>query len=59
MDFVGMGRNEKGLKKALKLIPEIRKEFWNDAKVVGDSDDLNIELEKAGVSLIFWNWQSF
>jgi succinate dehydrogenase / fumarate reductase flavoprotein subunit len=46
-DFVGMGRNEKGLKKALKLIPEIRKEFWNDAKVVGDSDNINIELEKA------------
>lgn len=47
-DCVGMGRNEKGLKKALKLIPEIREEFWNDVKVVGESDDLNIELEKAG-----------
>ena len=47
-DFVGMGRNEKGLKKALKLIPEIRKEFWSDAKVVGETDNINIELEKAG-----------
>ena len=47
-DFVGMGRSEKGLKKALKLIPEIREEFWSDAKVVGESDHLNIELEKAG-----------
>jgi succinate dehydrogenase / fumarate reductase, flavoprotein subunit len=47
-DFVGMGRNEKGLKKALNLIPDIKKEFWSDAKVVGDSNDLNIELEKAG-----------
>ncbi|MBN1398810.1 MAG: fumarate reductase/succinate dehydrogenase flavoprotein subunit [Bacteroidetes bacterium] len=47
-DFAGMGRNEKGLKKALKLIPEIKKEFWSDAKVTGDSDNLNIELEKAG-----------
>ena len=47
-DFVGMGRNEKGLKKALKLIPEIREEFWNDAKVIGDLDNINIELEKAG-----------
>jgi len=47
-DFVGMGKNEKGLKKALKLIPEIKKEFWSDAKVIGDSDNLNIELEKAG-----------
>lgn len=47
-DFVGMGRNEIGLKKALKLIPEIRDEFWNDAKVVGETDNINIELEKAG-----------
>jgi succinate dehydrogenase / fumarate reductase flavoprotein subunit len=47
-EYVGMGRNEKGLKKALKLIPEIRKEFWNDAKVIGESDNMNIELEKAG-----------
>jgi succinate dehydrogenase / fumarate reductase flavoprotein subunit len=47
-EFVGMERNENGLKKALKLIPEIRKEFWNDAKVVGETDNINIELEKAG-----------
>lgn len=47
-DFVGMERNEKGLKKALKLIPEIKKEFWTDANVIGDSDNLNVELEKAG-----------
>jgi len=47
-EFVGMGRNEKGLMKALKLIPEIREEFWSDAKIVGGSDNLNNELEKAG-----------
>jgi succinate dehydrogenase / fumarate reductase flavoprotein subunit len=47
-EFVGMGRNEKGLKKALKLIPEIREEFWSDAKVIGETDNINIELEKAG-----------
>ncbi|MCX6122066.1 MAG: fumarate reductase/succinate dehydrogenase flavoprotein subunit [Ignavibacteriales bacterium] len=47
-DFVGMGRSEKGLKKALKLIPEIRDEFWHDAKVIGETDNINIELEKAG-----------
>ncbi len=47
-EFVGMGRNETGLKKALKLIPEIREEFWKDAKVVGESGNMNIELEKAG-----------
>jgi succinate dehydrogenase / fumarate reductase flavoprotein subunit len=47
-EFVGMGRNDAGLKKALNLIPEIREEFWKDAKVVGDLDNINIELEKAG-----------
>jgi succinate dehydrogenase / fumarate reductase, flavoprotein subunit len=47
-EFVGMERNKKGLKEALRLIPQIREEFWNDAKVVGETDNLNIELEKAG-----------
>ena len=47
-EYVGMGRTETGLKKALKLIPEVREEFWKDAKVVGESDSLSIELEKAG-----------
>ncbi len=46
-DYVGMSRNEIGLKKALKLIPEIREEFWKEAKVVGESKDMNLELEKA------------
>ena len=30
-DYVGMARSKSGLKKALKLIPEIREEFWHDA----------------------------
>jgi succinate dehydrogenase / fumarate reductase flavoprotein subunit len=47
-EYVGMGRNKEGLKKALKLIPELREEFWNDVNVVGQSEDMNIELEKAG-----------
>ena len=47
-DYVGMGRNKSGLNKALKLIPQIREEFWKDAKVVGEAENMNIELEKAG-----------
>jgi succinate dehydrogenase / fumarate reductase flavoprotein subunit len=47
-DYVGMARTKSGLKKALKLIPEIREEFWHDAKVIGEAEDLNSELEKAG-----------
>jgi succinate dehydrogenase / fumarate reductase flavoprotein subunit len=31
----GMGRNKQGLEKALKEIPELRDEFWNNVKLVG------------------------
>jgi succinate dehydrogenase / fumarate reductase flavoprotein subunit len=47
-DHVGMGRNATGLKKALKLIPELRERFWKDVKITGADLDMNIELEKAG-----------
>lgn len=47
-DYVGMGRNRTGLKKALDLIPKIREEFWKNVRVTGSGDELNIELEKAG-----------
>jgi succinate dehydrogenase / fumarate reductase flavoprotein subunit len=46
-DYCGMGRNEAGLKKALKLIPEIRERFWKDVKITGSAHDFNQELEKA------------
>jgi len=44
----GMGRNEAGLKEALKRIPELREEFWRTANVPGESGDLNQALEYAG-----------
>ncbi len=47
-DYVGMGRNKAGLQKALQLIPKLREEFWSDVKIVGSSNDMNNELEKAG-----------
>jgi len=47
-EYCGMGRNEEGLKKALKLIPEIREDFWQNVRVVGGQDTINNELEKAG-----------
>lgn len=47
-DNVGMGRNKTGLQKALKEIPALREEFWKNVKVVGQSDDMNAELERAG-----------
>jgi succinate dehydrogenase / fumarate reductase flavoprotein subunit len=42
-----MSRNEKGLKKALKEINEIKTEFWSDVKVTGGHKEMNTELEKA------------
>ena len=47
-DYCGMARNENGLKKAIKEIPEIRAEYWRDVKIPGSSDDFNLEIEKAG-----------
>ncbi|MCD6596208.1 MAG: fumarate reductase/succinate dehydrogenase flavoprotein subunit [Bacteroidales bacterium] len=46
--YSGMKRNEKGLEKALKLIQELKEEFWKDVKVSGELNELNQELEKAG-----------
>ncbi len=46
-DFVGMARNEEGLKKALERIREIKKEFWTNVRIPGFNDGMNIELEKA------------
>ncbi len=47
-DKVGMGRNEKGLKEAIEEIRQLRAEFWKDVNVVGDSNDVNQCLERAG-----------
>ncbi len=46
-DYCGMYRNEQGLSKALGLIDELEKEFWDDVKIPGTANDLNQELEKA------------
>ncbi len=47
-DSVGMSRNADGLKTALKEIPKLREEFWNDLKVPGTAATLNKNLEMAG-----------
>ena len=47
-DYCGMTRNEDGLKTALRLIADLKKEFWSDLKVTGTIYELNPELEKAG-----------
>ena len=45
---VGMARNEKGLKEVISEIKELREEFWKNVNVVGNGDDLNQTLERAG-----------
>jgi len=47
-EYVGMARNEEGLKKAINLIQSLRKEFWKDVKIPGKVNEINTELEKAG-----------
>ena len=43
----GMSRNETDLEKALTEVTELKKTFWSDVKVPGNSDSINTELEKA------------
>jgi succinate dehydrogenase / fumarate reductase flavoprotein subunit len=47
-DNVGMARSRESLTLAIKRIPEIRTEFWENVNVTGSGEDLNHELEKAG-----------
>jgi succinate dehydrogenase / fumarate reductase flavoprotein subunit len=44
----GMGRNAAGLKEALAKIPPLREQFWKEAIVTGEGEELNIALERAG-----------
>ncbi len=47
-DDVGMARNEKGLKEAISKVKEIREDFWKNVNVLGENEELNQSLEKAG-----------
>ncbi len=47
-EYCGMSRNEAGLKTAKKKIQELKAEFWSNVDVLGSSNELNMELEKAG-----------
>ena len=45
-EYCGMSRNEEGLKLAKGKIEKLKKEFWEDVKVLGDQDELNMSLGK-------------
>jgi succinate dehydrogenase / fumarate reductase flavoprotein subunit len=44
----GMARNREGLQEALKKIPALREEFWNNVNVTGENESFNNALERAG-----------
>ncbi|MDH6305001.1 succinate dehydrogenase / fumarate reductase flavoprotein subunit [Parabacteroides sp. PF5-5] len=46
-DHVGMARNAEGLKEAVKMLKDLKKEFWSNVRIPGNPADLNVELEKA------------
>ncbi len=47
-DECGMARSAEGLQKALSAIPALREEFYRDVRVLGENEELNQSLEKAG-----------
>lgn len=47
-DNCGMARSDESLNKALKKIPQIKEEFWQNVKVPGSGKELNQVLETAG-----------
>jgi succinate dehydrogenase / fumarate reductase flavoprotein subunit len=47
-DKCGMARSENGLKEAIAEIQALKNEFWSDVRILGDADEFNPELDKAG-----------
>ncbi|HEV2272993.1 MAG TPA: fumarate reductase/succinate dehydrogenase flavoprotein subunit [Acidobacteriaceae bacterium] len=46
-DNCGMARSAASLNRALKIIPELHDQFWNDLRLIGAGEELNQSLEKA------------
>ncbi len=46
-DKCGMARNAKGLQEAITGIQALKKEFWSDVRIPGNSKEMNPELDKA------------
>jgi succinate dehydrogenase / fumarate reductase flavoprotein subunit len=44
----GMARSKESLEEALRIIPELREQFWREVTVLGSQDSFNQSLEKAG-----------
>ena len=47
-EYCGMARTEEGLTIALDLIQALKADFWKNAIVVGENEEVNASLERAG-----------
>ena len=47
-EYCGMSRTEEGLKHAIERIRALRADFWANVRVLGQAEELNQSLEKAG-----------
>src|SRR6201999_4680179 len=47
-EYCGMARTAEGLTKALGLIQALKADFWKNAIVLGENEEFNSSLEKAG-----------
>lgn len=47
-EYCGMARNEAGLIKAKGLIQALKADFWKNAIVAGENEEINFSLERAG-----------
>ena len=46
-EYIGMAREAAGLKKAIELIAELKKDFYKNLRITGEFTAMNNELEKA------------
>jgi succinate dehydrogenase / fumarate reductase flavoprotein subunit len=44
----GMARTDRSLREALACIPQLREEFWTNVRVLGQNEEINQSLERAG-----------
>jgi succinate dehydrogenase / fumarate reductase flavoprotein subunit len=47
-EYCGMSRDAEGLKKAKGMISDLRADFWKNVIVLGENEEVNQSLEKAG-----------
>ncbi|MGV8978503.1 MAG: fumarate reductase/succinate dehydrogenase flavoprotein subunit [Cellulomonas sp.] len=47
-EYCGMERTEAGLEHAIEAIRRLRASYWTDVRVLGEAEELNQSLEKAG-----------